>query len=517
MRTLLVGLLLVVGCHRASQSGSSPKEADALWALAPEGTELGIVATPRALAMLEHGWQDVHAFVAKAPDLAPFSKIIDQQLEELTGAPDFKLADFGLTSEKGGAVFVIGADQVVMVIPLADREKFLAKAHGTKGSDSDKLARATCKTIKGVYACASTDDLFGKLGKAKLRDQLDARGDIEVVAQGIAGMPMKSVAGVVQLERGAAVVRATFVGLPASAIAQLGAPIKPVVDRDHSAGFGVVNLGAFLSQMPDVPIGAGVSTLQLAHSLAGPLTMSVPAGELGFDIRIALTDPGPAQTLVEHCAELVPAAASPTFKDGTCHVQIPVVHLGADAWLDGKTLRIGIKNAPPAKAVALTRFGSELAEGSWSFAFWGRGSMLAVPALPFPPEDAQDPQTALGLHTFTLLDELGVGVRADGDRIKLVGIVRTAWSNPDDVVTKLAQLNPLDVVAGKGPAFAKTLPGDSPLAHDVEAGYAGLVLPFALIGVASAVAIPAFVDYTHRSRTQLVEPPPPSQQQPPTP
>lgn len=514
MRTLLVGLLLVVGCHKASQSGSSPKEADALWALAPEGTQLGIVATPRALAMLEHGWQDVHAFVAKAPDLAPFSKIIDQQLQELTGAPDFKLADFGLTSEKGGAVFVIGPDQVVMVVPLADRDKFLAKTHGTKGSASDKLDRATCKTIRGVYACASTDDLFGKLGKAKLRDQLDARGDIEVVAEGVPGMPMKSVAGVVQLERGAAVVRATLAGLPAAAIAQLGTPIKPVVDRDHSAGFGVVNLGALLTQMPDMPIGAGVSTSQLAHSLAGPLTLSVPAGELGFDIRIALTDPVPAQTLVEHCAELVPAAASPTFKDGTCHVQIPQVNIGADAWVDGKTLRLGIKNAPPAKAVALTRFGSELAEGSWSFAFWGRGSMLAVPALPFPAEAAQDPQTALGLHTFTLLNELGIGVRAEGDRIKLLGIVRTAWSNPDDVVAKLAQLNPLDVVAGKGPAFARTLPGDSPLAHDVEAGYAGLMLPIGLVGVASAVAIPAFIDYTHRSRsgTQLAEPPPPTQQ-----
>jgi len=511
MRRLLVGLLLVVGCHKASQSGSSPKEADALWALAPEGTQVGIVVTPRALAMLEHGWQDVHAFVAKAPDLAPFAKIIDQQLQELTGAPDFKLADFGLTTDKGGAVFVIGPDQVVMVVPLADRDKFLAKAHGTKGTDSDKLDHATCKMVQGVYTCASTDDLFGKLGKAKLRDKLDARGDIEVVAERVPGMPMKSAAGVVQLERGTAIVRATLAGLPATATAQLGAPIKPVVDRDHAAGFGVVNLGALLSQMPDVPIGAGVSTAQLAQSIAGPLTLSVPAGELGFDIRIALTDPAPAQTLIAHCAELVPAVASPTFKDGTCHVQIPQINIGLDAWLDGKTLRLGIKNPPPAKAVALTRFGSELAEGSWSFAFWGRGSMLAVPALPCPADGGPDPQVMLGRRTCTLLDEMGIGVRADGDQIKVVGILRTAWSNPDDVVAKLAALNPLDVIAGKGPAFAKTLPGDSPLAHDVEAGYAGLLLPVALVGMASAVAIPAFVDYTHRSQTQIAAPPPPTE------
>jgi hypothetical protein len=136
--------------------------------------------------------------------------------------------------------------------------------------------------------------------------------------------------------------------------------------------------------------------------------------------------------------------------------------------------------------------------------------MLAVPALPFPADGGQDPQVMLGLRTFTLLDEMGIGVHADGDQIKVVGILRTAWSNPDDVVAKLAALNPLDVIAGKGPAFARTLPGHSPLAHDVEAGYAGLLLPIGLVGVASAVAIPAFVDYTHRSRTQIAEPPPPT-------
>ena len=167
MRRLLVALLLVVGCHKASSPTASPKDADALWALAPEGTQLGIVATPRALAMLEHGWQDVHAFVAKAPDLAPFAKMIDEQLQELTGAPDFKLADFGLTSEKGGAVFVIGPHQVVMVVPVADRDKFVAKAHGTKGSGGRQARpRDVQGQIRGVYACASTEDLFASSARA---------------------------------------------------------------------------------------------------------------------------------------------------------------------------------------------------------------------------------------------------------------------------------------------------------------------------------------------------------------
>lgn len=506
---LLVAIVLLSGCHKDARSVTSPKEADALWALTPEGARLGIVATPRALAMLDHGWADVHAFVDKAPDLAPIAKAMDAQLAELTGAADFKLADYGLTSEKGGAVFVIGPEQVVMVVPVADRDKFLAKAHGTKGTDADTIKKATCKRVQAAYVCASTADLFGKLGKGKLRDKLDVRGDIEVVAEGIPGMPMKSAAGVVQLERGAATVRGTLSGMPATAIADLGAPIKPVVDREHASGFGVVNLRAMLSTLPDVPLGAGITTTQLAHSLAGPLTLSVAAGALAFDARIPLGDPAPAQTLLDHCAELVPGL---TAANGACHFAIPQTPIALDMWIaagpgntGGKILHVGMQHPPAPASVPLTSFAAELAEGTWSFAFWGRGSLFAAPQLPIPPDAASDPQFHVGLRLFAMLDELGVGVRTDGDKLHITATVRTAWSNPDDVVAKLTAFDPADIFAGKGSAITNSLPRGTPLAHDIEAGYAGLFLPVSLVGIASAVAIPAFIDYMKKSKRPIVE------------
>ncbi|MBV8756928.1 MAG: hypothetical protein JO257_06630 [Deltaproteobacteria bacterium] len=502
MRRLLVGLLVISGCHKDTHS-ASPKDADALWALTPDGAQLGIVATPRGLAMLEHGWTDVHAFVDKAPDLAPFAKLMDGGLAQLTGMPDFKLADYGLTSEKGGAVFVLGPQQVVIVVPLADRDKFLAKAHGTKGADADTIDKATCKTVQAVYACASNPDLFGKLGKGKLRDKLDARGDIEVVAEGIPGMPMKSAAGVVQLERGAAVVRGTLVGVSPQAIGQLGAPIKPIVDREHAAGFGVVNLGAMLSNPgPDVPLAAGVSSVQLAHSFAGPLTLSVGAGALAFDARIPLTDPAPAQALLDHCTELVPGV---TASAGACHYTVPQLPITLDAWLADNVLHIGMQHPPAAAAVALTPFGAELAEGSWSFAFWGRGSMFAAPQLPIPADATKDPQFHLGMRAFAMINELGIGVRAEGDKVHIAGIVRTAWSNPDDVVARLTAFDPAEVFAGKGSAVTTGLPASAPLARDVTAGYAGLMLPVSLVGVVSAVAIPAYLRYLKKSKQPIVE------------
>jgi len=515
MRRLLVALLVVTGCHKAKPEAGSPKDADALWALAPEGTQVGIVATPRGLAMVEHGWQDVHAFVEKAPDLAAVAKQMDDRLREVTGgSADIKLADYGLTTDKGGALFVVGPHRVVLVVPVGDRDTFLAKAHGQKGSDVDHIKSATCKPIKNVYACASDDSLFAALGKGGgLRDKLEARGDIEIVAQGVPGMPMKSAAGALQLERGQIVVRGTLAGMPAATTAQLGGPMKADVDRGHSSGFGVVNLASFLSAVPDVQIGPSVSASQLAKSFAGPLSMSVPAGQVAFDIKIPLVDTAPSQALIDHCTDLLPPALGATSQAGTCHVPLPMVNTAIDAWLDGKTLRIGTKAAPKGKAIALTPMGAALAEGSWNFAFWGRGSALAAPALPVPAEAQQDPEFQLGLRAMMMLNELGIGVHVEGDMVSVLAVVRTAWSNPDDVVDKLAVFPTADLLAGKGPAFAQSL-GKAPLATDAEAGYAGLLLPIGLVGMASAVGIAAFTEYQVQ-RQPLTVPVPPDV--PPTP
>lgn len=507
MRRLLVAFLVISGCHKDART-ASPKDADALWALTPEGAQLGIVITPRGLAMVEHGWADLHAFVDKAPDLKPVAQLMDQQLAQLTGAPDFKLADYGLTSEKGGAVFVVGPQQVVMVVPLADRDKFLAKTHGTKGTDGDTIDKATCKTVQNVYACASSAELFGKLGKGKLRDKLDARGDIEIVAEGIPGMPMKSAAGVVQLERGTAVVRGTFDGFPK--LAAFGAPIKPVVDREHAAGFLAINVGTVLGGFPDVPIVTGVTAQQLAKSLAGPITMTVAAGDLAFDLRAPLSDSAPAQALIDHCNEAAPFM---TTDKGICHFAFPDEPITFDMWIaddpgksptGGKTLHLGMQHPPAPASVPLTPVGAELAEGAWNFVFWGRGSLYAVPPRPLPADAGANPMFHVGMRVFAMMNEMGFGVRLDGTAIHVEGILRTAWANPDDVVARLTAFDPADVFAGKGSAVTAGLPSGAPLARDLTAGYGGLIVP-ALSLVAISSGVPAFYDTVQKSKRPIVE------------
>src|SRR5580704_16695032 len=97
MRALSI-LLLIAGCHRDGGPAApvSTADQDALWKLAPDGTVLGIVASPRALAMTEHAWGDVRAFMGATPELAPMLVKIGAVL----GTPDLTFASVGLSATK---------------------------------------------------------------------------------------------------------------------------------------------------------------------------------------------------------------------------------------------------------------------------------------------------------------------------------------------------------------------------------------------------------------------------------
>ena len=64
--------------------------------------------------------------------------------------------------------------------------------------------------------------------------------------------------------------------------------------------------------------------------------------------------------------------------------------------------------------------------------------------------------------------------------MKYVFGLRTAWSNPDDVIAKITAIKPEDMLAGKasdaGKAIAASAP-DSPFARDYKSGYQGLMMP----------------------------------------
>src|SRR5262249_39742749 len=130
-------------------------------------------------------------------------------------------------------------------------------------------------------------------------------------------------------------------------------------------------------------------------------------------------------------------------------------------------------------------------------------SMLSA----LPPGLAQQipiPQLAQTfVRVASTLNEVAAAARVDGNAVKFVIGVRTMWSNPDDVVKKISAINPDDVLNGKGAAAVKPIAdgaSGSPFAADVSAGGSGMFVPMAIVGMLAAVAIPAFVDYTRKSK-----------------
>jgi type II secretory pathway pseudopilin PulG len=192
--------------------------------------------------------------------------------------------------------------------------------------------------------------------------------------------------------------------------------------------------------------------------------------------------------------------------DGACQFAVPnLPQLTVSVWVDGKTLHIGQKDAPAPTAVEPTELGKELAAGSWQFAFYGRGSLLAnYPGTQIPDLGGEAAGIVhVAMRGMAMVNELGVALKADGDTLRFVFGVRTGWSNPDAVVAKLLALDPDQLIAGKGGDLAKPIVAsapDSPLAKDVKAGYMGLMIPSAGVGILAAVAIPAFMDYQKRGK-----------------
>lgn len=510
MRVAALGVLTLslLACERDKTKGApaSTQAQDALWALAPAGTELGLVATPRAFGLIDAATSRALRTVHSLPDQGELAKKLDDVLMDLFGTTQFDVASRGLTVEKGFAFFAPPGGKVA-ILPVIDRAKFIASVVGTTGTDTDTFSDFTCKTVQGVYACAKPATLLDGLGKNGLADAMKlvgARGDVELAgaAPGPQG-PIKF-AGAAQLERGSFVLRAAVSGIGSLMPMKFAKAIRPRLDGDHTTGFGVMDFTAILSGVPPFPLVPGVNADEVARSVTGPVTMTVSAGDNAFDIRAPLGDPGPMQKFLAACDQFAPLQKlGATTKDGVCHFNVPQMLIELDAWTQGNELRLGKKGmAASTVSVPMTAIGKELAAGEWPMAFYGRGTIFATPVLPQMPGPL--PANAeMILRAFSMVDELSFATRMDGDTMRFVVSLRTAWENSDDLIAKLQALPASDVLLGKSYPAAKAIADGAQgtsFAADFKAGYGGLMVPAAAVGMMAAVAIPAFMEYMERSK-----------------
>ena len=483
-------LILLAACKKGPAPGAA---ADSLWDLAPDGTEMGIVATPRAVS-LANGALDTVRKLTATPDFAPYKTAVDGVVAGLVGTPDATLADAGLTTGQGFAMFVT-KDGVVGAIPVADRSKFVALKHGSAGSASDTINGATCKPLRGLYVCATNDAMFGRIGKGALRGKAQlagARGDIELFAPALDVFGgTGDLALTAQLSPGQIDLHGRWAGTPGADFAAFSALAAPKVDPAGAAGFASLNLAPLLKGLPAYPIAGGVTVEQFAAALKGPITATCPGGTTDLQLHIALADPAPVQAVIDHCDEL-PFDPKPTTKDGTCRLSLPAVsQLDVDVWVEGNELRVGAHRgaAPTGQPAALTAFGRELATGDWTAMFWGRGTMLNTSAITPMTGEVSD-AAATSVHLMALVTEAGGGVKLDPTGIQLRALVRTVWANPPGLGDKLAGISGADLLHG-GSAAKALATGTTPFAADYATGQGGLMIPAAVLGFVAATAVPA--------------------------
>jgi hypothetical protein len=504
-------MVLAVGCHKeagppAPSGPVSTTEQDALWKLAPQGALGGMVVSSHGLQMIEHAWGDLDAMVHATPELADFAKKMDDQLQRATGQTKPSFAALGISTAKGGAVFITADKQPVTILPVADRDLFLKLVHGTKGDKTDKLDKdTTCQMMSGNYVCVADVAIFAQLGKGQLAiAPANARGEIELVGNlplGTLGQQPISFAAVLQLARGAVTLRGEVTGIPKGALIAMGEASKPRLDGDKTTGFGLAHVKAAFAVLP-MPDKAQ----RMFATLADPLTLVTYSNKL--EAQLPLLDPGPASMLVQGCGESPLGRLGAKATKGGCSFPVPnFPAMTIDLSIAGKILHAAMASQDASSnTVELTSFGQELADQSWQDVFWGHGSMLAsdqdlIRQMAAGPGHPDLSVINSAMRMLTMLNEFGIAARVDGEALRFVLGVRTAWSNPDDIVTKLLAIAPADVLAGKGPALAAAIATKgSPLAHDLEAGYTGMIIPMSGVGAMGAVAIPAFMQYMKRSK-----------------
>jgi len=503
---------------------------DDAWALAPPAPMAAAVIDSGALTAIDHDLQTalpILSVFAKGKDIS-YQRLV----QRLTGAPQAtSLGDAGLDPARGLIGFVVRGGWVA-VLPVADRDRFIA-AHGGHVDASrgvDVFDHMTCTMRRGRYACASRADLLDHLGAgaARIRGRwpADLRGDVEVWVDRDALRtifrqqwldPTGDAVLAIAAPRGELTLRLRAPGRWNPMLAALVA--RPArLDARGARGFVAMDIGALLplvaAAAPPKPIAAGVTLRDVAGAFDGALQVIVPAGVSDVEGRVGLTNAAPIQTLIDHCPDLVPPLGqiTATTSGGTCRLSVSQAGktFAVDVWTEAGELRFaGHRHAFGAATaeVPLGPAGAELADGTWTATAWGRGSLYRNFG---PPQKVPTivPGIKEVLGAMFSISEVGLGVRIGSDGLSVLAHVRLSTADPPEVQAALDDL--LDaildgqLVDARADAVAARFP-QSAFADDHRAGFAGLMVPIAAVGMAAGIVSPLL---QHRLNAPATVPPP---------
>ena len=526
----------------------------AIWDLAPSGLQVGLVVADGVGPSLHRALVIVHRALERYAATRPLAQELRARLtyrgiDLLDGE---KLALAGIDIRRGAGFFLTDGGPVV-VLPVSDRSRLVAAMGGKQEAGLDRLDDdMVCRELFGRYVCAKQAAQLAALARSTPASPVagwpeEMRGDIElhVSPAALAGTPLTDVVtgsqGIrasVGIEPGGATLRAHVTGQPAGpvAVSRIAKPsrlLAGLADRPLN-GLFVLHASALwqafspmvLSGAPPQKLPGGSTLAELLASLDGDIVAYTLSGLPRFGtIQIGLAKDAPWVQLVGACEEIarhLPAGITARKKGPTCSFSASPAAVGAgfvtaslgpllsaDLGVRPGALVVELGDATPTARPdgQLPAFPRQFLERGHVVAAWGHGSPFeaakamdpaAIGTLPSEPEAA-----ALLFWLFHL-NELGISLRVEDDGVHFALRTRTLWSNPDELVAELEKALD-DLAAGQPQALARASAlraryPDSPLAGDEEAGYHGLFVPAAAVGLLAGFMYPSFEKYIEKAR-----------------
>lgn len=428
----LLALALASSCGKNQRNTHPARIApatEALWALAPADTKVGVVAAPGTGALLVAAWSEVERSASRWPTVkAPLAELRGMAPAEVFDAG--ARARMGLDIDRGAALFMVSRDEIVLVLPVVDRAAFRQRAGGTAEDvngvavDVGMMGDLRCRDIAEHYACADSDAILAAVGKsdalvrriaerpAGLRGAIEIEAGIEIldqekragVAKAFPGLTVARLA--VQLAPGVLTVRSycdgTIAHPSADAMRLISDQLARRVAEARPGGFfrmnqpGLGEQAAALVALAGMSTGVAIDTKAL-DELTGEIVVASAAGDaLDLSVQLGARDGKRLQPLVTELCQAAQDAGLPVpvaMEGERCTARVqPLLltlaglppELGLERPIElalgtsdtALSLRVTLGGQVAAAGADMPPLGRELLTEPWGLAMWGHGTAL---------------------------------------------------------------------------------------------------------------------------------------------
>ena len=538
-------------------------DVDALWALAPADTVLGVVVAPGATLKL----YDMAAELLRVVEARPLgAELMVEGRKRISELP-FNIFDrkaflsAGLDLSRGAALFVDANKKGTIILPVSDRAAFRAFTDSAlktvAGTEVDVFGDAYfCTMRNALYVCMEdatklVEHIAGtpsSLAERVYRLPSNYRGDAEAVIDLEAFKTLTGdsdpeldknfsdlglLAGVVKLGRGSISARAWMQATPKGDVAKIVSSGDTVGALSTGAGamrptsFArmIVPLAAFLDEVPDQTLPGGASLRDdIFGKMTGEFVAYTPASETSWArFAIGITEAQNFRALLNMGCALIPPMDFLEVERGENRCSF-IVDVDKVAGLDdtmrsmfsGKlpmavaveedqvSLTVGTE-APVVLSSSVSAIGRELLYKEWSYSLWTQNfsivSGLGEPWSEVINSQPKDMREKLqfGLWLLAHVSEFAAAVSVQADGVHMLAHIGSYASDSDEAYKAYEAAVAKSIEVGDTSAEFAEIRRRWPQSQAAQQSAAAGLFSEVFAELLARISVPAFVRYMQRS------------------